>query len=226
MTRGYTQKLHWDHSAWLSPEAKRTGNNRDLKERGSGTIYSKVLDPKRLALPRSFQPVSGRLSMRIVAFVKTATGAAIDAADALSRAGRIGPGTLGAIDARSVEAAIRLREALGGEVVAAAIAPPDVMGAVREAIAIGADRGILLSDPRIDATDIVGRGRVAAALLSHLAADVGMARSCGPQRAPYSAGPSSHRRGRCRSRMARSWLADRFRVATCGSRPRPHALLR
>lgn len=112
--------------------------------------------------------------MRIVAFVKTATGAAIDAADALSRAGRIGPGTLGPIDARSVEAAIRLRETLGGEVVAAAIAPPDVMGAVREAIAIGADRGILLSDPRIDAADIVGRGRVAAALLSHLSADIGI----------------------------------------------------
>jgi electron transfer flavoprotein beta subunit len=112
--------------------------------------------------------------MRFVAFVKTATGAAIDAADALARAGRIGPGTLGPVDARAVEAAIRLREAFGGDVVAAAIAPPDVMGAVREAIAIGADRGMILADPLIDAADLVERGRVAAALLTHLGADIGI----------------------------------------------------
>jgi electron transfer flavoprotein beta subunit len=112
--------------------------------------------------------------MKFVAFVKTATGAAIDAADALARAGRIGPGTLGPVDARAVETAIRLREVLGGEVVAAAIAPADVMGAVREAIAIGADRGYLLADARIDAADLVGRGRIAAALLAHLGADVGI----------------------------------------------------
>jgi electron transfer flavoprotein beta subunit len=112
--------------------------------------------------------------MRFVAFVKTATGAAIDAADALARAGRIGPGTLGPVDARAVEAAIRLREAFGGEVVAAAIAPPDVMGAVREAIAIGADRGVLLADPQIDTADLIERGRVAAALLTHLGADIGV----------------------------------------------------
>jgi electron transfer flavoprotein alpha/beta subunit len=112
--------------------------------------------------------------MRFVAFVKTATGAAIDAADALARAGRIGPGTLGPVDARAVEAAIRLREAFGGEVVAAASAPPDVMGAVREAIAIGADRGVLLADPQIDTADLIERGRVAAALLTHLGADIGV----------------------------------------------------
>jgi electron transfer flavoprotein beta subunit len=124
---------------------------------------------------RSARSLLLRDHMRFVALVKTASSVAVDSADALTRAGRVGPGTLGALDARAVDAAIRLRDAFGGgDVVAAAIAPADVMGAVREAIAIGADRGVVLADPLLDCADVVARGRAAAALLTHLGADVGI----------------------------------------------------
>jgi electron transfer flavoprotein beta subunit len=110
--------------------------------------------------------------MKIVACIKTATGGAIDNDEAFNRAGRIGPGVLGQLDGRAVEMALKLRKQTGGEVLVAAVAPVDTLGAVREALALGADRAALLDDPQLTGADVLVMGRALAALLSHLQANV------------------------------------------------------
>jgi electron transfer flavoprotein beta subunit len=50
------------------------------------------------------------------------------------------------LDLYGIELALRLKEQFGGEVVAISMGPPKAEKALREAIAMGVDRGILLSD--------------------------------------------------------------------------------
>jgi electron transfer flavoprotein beta subunit len=112
--------------------------------------------------------------MNIAALIKTATGGAFDAQDAFNRSGRIGPGVLGPLDARAVEAALALRQRVGGEVTVVAIAGADTLGALREALALGADRAVVLNDPQLEAADLMSRARTAAALFRQLKIDVGL----------------------------------------------------
>ncbi|NDY42183.1 electron transfer flavoprotein subunit beta/FixA family protein [Dissulfurirhabdus thermomarina] len=50
------------------------------------------------------------------------------------------------LDLHALEAGVQLREAVGGEVIAVSMGPPQAEEALREAISRGADRGVLLSD--------------------------------------------------------------------------------
>ena len=56
-------------------------------------------------------------------------------------------------DLYALELAVRLRESLGGRIVALAMAPPHAEKALRDAIARGADRAILLSDSKFAGAD-------------------------------------------------------------------------
>jgi electron transfer flavoprotein beta subunit len=49
-------------------------------------------------------------------------------------------------DAHALEAAIQLRERLGGKVTAISMGPPQAMDVLREALGMGADAGVLLTD--------------------------------------------------------------------------------
>ncbi|HSL39123.1 MAG TPA: electron transfer flavoprotein subunit beta/FixA family protein [Desulforhopalus sp.] len=49
-------------------------------------------------------------------------------------------------DQHALEEAVRLKEALGGEVVAVSMGPPQAEATLREAISCGADRAVLVSD--------------------------------------------------------------------------------
>jgi electron transfer flavoprotein beta subunit len=53
----------------------------------------------------------------------------------------------------ALEAALRVREAEGGEITAITMGPPMAEEVLREAIALGADRGILLTDRRMAGAD-------------------------------------------------------------------------
>jgi electron transfer flavoprotein beta subunit len=111
--------------------------------------------------------------MRIVVCLKTPSGAAVDKDDAFIRAGRCGPGQLPSFDKNALEEALRIKERLGtGEVVAATVAGGETTGALREALAIGADRASLLADPSLEAGDVLARSRALAALLAAEAADL------------------------------------------------------
>ena len=112
--------------------------------------------------------------MKIVVLVKTATGGAVDREDGFDRAARTLPGVLGPFDAHAVEEALRRRGESGeGEVVVVAMAAStDVLGGLRDALAMGADSAVLVADPAIDDVDLQGRSKVLATLLSKQQADL------------------------------------------------------
>jgi len=60
---------------------------------------------------------------------------------------------LNPFDTYAIEEAVRLRELLGGEVIALSMGPEKAAQAIREAVSVGADRGILLSDRAFGGSD-------------------------------------------------------------------------
>jgi electron transfer flavoprotein beta subunit len=113
--------------------------------------------------------------MKVVVCVKTATGAAVSAEDGFQRGGRVGAAVLGPSDAHAVEEALRIVERVGGEIVVVGIAPAEALGAVREALALGAARAVLLADPALDRSDLLAISRALAALLRRESADLYLA---------------------------------------------------
>jgi electron transfer flavoprotein beta subunit len=67
-----------------------------------------------------------------------------------------------AFDAIAVEEALRIKEKEGGEVVVVSLGPPEITQQIRSALAMGADRGILIDakDEDLDA-DVVARALAA-----------------------------------------------------------------
>src|SRR6266516_2327400 len=72
------------------------------------------------------------------------------------------PLILNPFDARTVAEAVRLREAVGGEVIAMTMGPPQAEEALRECLALGADRCIHLSDRAFALADTIGTSRTLA----------------------------------------------------------------
>ena len=57
------------------------------------------------------------------------------------------------LDLYAIESAIQLREEHGGEVIAISMGPPKAETALREAIAMGCDSGVLISDKAFSGAD-------------------------------------------------------------------------
>jgi len=112
--------------------------------------------------------------MKIAACIKTITGGAVDRDDAFLRTARTLPTVLPPYDTRAVEEALRVRERIGGvsEIVLLSIGAREGLGALRQALAMGADRAVLVSDPLLDGADISGVSRVLAALIKREAPDL------------------------------------------------------
>ncbi len=61
--------------------------------------------------------------------------------------------TVNPFDMYAIEEALRLRERYGGTITAISMGPPQAESALRDAIALGCDRGVLLSDPIFAGSD-------------------------------------------------------------------------
>src|SRR3989440_12866188 len=83
------------------------------------------------------------------------------------------PLILNPFDARAVAEAVRRREAVGGEVVAMTMGPPQAAAALRECLALGADRCIHLSDRVFAVADTLGTSRTLALAIAE-EGDVGL----------------------------------------------------
>jgi electron transfer flavoprotein beta subunit len=82
------------------------------------------------------------------------------------RLDRSGEGALNHFDGNAVEEALRLKEATGeGEVVLVSMGPERAADAIRKALAMGADRAVLVSDEAAAGSDLVATSRVLAAAL-------------------------------------------------------------
>jgi electron transfer flavoprotein beta subunit len=82
------------------------------------------------------------------------------------RLDRSGEAALNAFDVNAVEEALRLKEAQGdAEVVIVSIGPAGALDALRKALAMGADRAVLVSDEAAAGSDLVATSRVLAEAL-------------------------------------------------------------
>jgi electron transfer flavoprotein beta subunit len=88
------------------------------------------------------------------------------------RLDRSGEAVLNPTDLNAVEEAIRVKEAQGGEVVLVSVGPEKAVESLRKALAMGADRAVLVVDEAVAGSDLVATSRVLAAALEREQADL------------------------------------------------------
>ena len=93
---------------------------------------------------------------------------------ATNRLDRSGDSELNPFDLHALEEAVRIRE--GGadvaEIVAVCMGPPSAQRALQKALALGADRAVLVTDPALAGSDIAGTAHVLAAVIGKQSADL------------------------------------------------------
>ena len=112
--------------------------------------------------------------MKIVCLVKQVPHpSAIDFDEETKQLKRDGvPLLLNPFDARAMAQAVRLRDETGGELVAMTMGPPQAEEALRQCLALGADRCIHLSDRVFAVADTIGTSRTLAMAIEREGADV------------------------------------------------------
>jgi electron transfer flavoprotein beta subunit len=85
------------------------------------------------------------------------------------------PAVVNANDEYALEAALKLTEAQGGEVTLLSMAPAAAPDTMRKALAMGAHRGVLVTDPVLEGSDTLSTARVLAAALKTLEYDLAFA---------------------------------------------------
>ena len=88
------------------------------------------------------------------------------------RLGRTGPSEINPNDEYAVEEALRLRDASGGQVTVISMGPEPAAEGLRPALAMGADRALLIADPGLEGSDLLVTSRVLAAVLEREAPDL------------------------------------------------------
>jgi electron transfer flavoprotein beta subunit len=88
------------------------------------------------------------------------------------RLDRSGEGALNRFDANAVEEALRLKGDSETEVVAVSMGPEKAADSLRKALAMGADRAVLVSDDAAAGSDLVATSRVLATALAREDADL------------------------------------------------------
>lgn len=75
-------------------------------------------------------------------------------------------------DEFGVEEALRLKEKFGGEVTVVGLGPKRVTESIRTALAMGADKGILITDDALDGSDSLATAKALAAAIKDLGCDL------------------------------------------------------
>jgi electron transfer flavoprotein beta subunit len=88
------------------------------------------------------------------------------------RLDRAGEGALNATDVNAVEEALRIKEARGGEVVVVSLGPEKALESLRKALAMGADRAVLVADEAAAGSDLVATSYALAGALGREEADL------------------------------------------------------
>ena len=85
---------------------------------------------------------------------------------------RSGPGDINDGDSHAIEEALRVKDAHGGDVVVVSMGPEQATESLRTALAMGADRGILLCDPGAASSDLLATTRVLSKVIEQESADL------------------------------------------------------
>ncbi len=91
---------------------------------------------------------------------------------ATNRLDRSGEGALNATDVNAVEEALRIKEAHEGEVVVVSFGPAKAVDSLRKALAMGADRALLVSDDAAAGSDLLATSYALAKALEREAPDL------------------------------------------------------
>ena len=91
---------------------------------------------------------------------------------ATKRLDRSGEAALNTTDLNAVEEALRIKEAQGGEVVLVSLGPEKAVESLRKALAMGADRAVLVADEAAAGSDLLGTTRALAAALERESPDL------------------------------------------------------
>jgi electron transfer flavoprotein beta subunit len=110
--------------------------------------------------------------MRIAVCVKHVPEGPSRIDPATKRLDRAGEGALNHFDANAVEEALRLKGDSDSEVVAVSLGPQKALDSLRKALAMGADRAVLVSDDAAAGSDLVATSRLLAAALERQEADL------------------------------------------------------
>jgi electron transfer flavoprotein beta subunit len=111
--------------------------------------------------------------MKIVVCVKQVPEGSRRIDPETKRLDRSGEGALNPFDANAVEEALRLKDAGGeGEIVLVSLGPAKAQDALRKALAMGADRAVLVSDEGAAGADLVATSAALAKALERESADL------------------------------------------------------
>jgi len=88
------------------------------------------------------------------------------------RLDRSGEGALNHFDANAVEEALRLKGDGDGEVVVVSLGPEKAADSLRKALAMGADRAVLVTDAAAEGSDLVATSKMLAGALAREEADL------------------------------------------------------
>jgi electron transfer flavoprotein beta subunit len=112
-----------------------------------------------------------KIAVCVKAVPDASGGRRIDASSLrLDRSGEL---TISEFDTYAVEEALKLKESTGdGEVMVVSMGPERAMDALRKALAMGADRAVLVSDDSLAGSDLLGTAKALAGALEREGADL------------------------------------------------------
>jgi electron transfer flavoprotein beta subunit len=110
--------------------------------------------------------------MKIAVCVKHVPEGSLKLDPGSKRLNRSGEGSLNHFDANAVEEALRLKGDSDSEVVVVSMGPEQAADSLRKALAMGADRAVLVSDEAAAGSDLVATSRALAAVLEREGADL------------------------------------------------------
>jgi electron transfer flavoprotein beta subunit len=90
----------------------------------------------------------------------------------MKRLDRSGPGELNDADKHAIEEALRLKAEGGAEVVIVSVGPDAATESLRTALAMGADRAVLVRDTQVEGSDLIATSKLLAAAVRREAADL------------------------------------------------------
>src|SRR5215216_4638148 len=156
--------------SWSSSSRRTAGTT----SRSTGARSWPTADRPRID-PRSTATLAG---VKIVVLTKPVPDPAA-AAERLGPDGRLdraaSPSVINGNDEYTLEAALKLVEAHGGEVTLLSMAPPNGVETMRKGLAMGAYRGVLVTDPALAGSDYWSTMQVLAAALGTLEYDLVLA---------------------------------------------------
>jgi electron transfer flavoprotein beta subunit len=103
--------------------------------------------------------------MRIAVCVKHVPDGRLRLEPESKRLDRSGPGEVNKVDRNAIEEALRLKAAHDAELVVVSMGPDEARESLRTALALGADRAVLISDPAAAGSDLIATSKVLAAAL-------------------------------------------------------------